>query len=568
MKTTKRQNKIVEILEHQNFISIRELSNLFAVSEMTIRRDLKTLADANLIKRTYGGVIPAKPVIKESGSNQRLFGPPLIKSCKSDVLVITSFNPKHNPIFLERSGQPKLPLIAESAPHPGAAAQVGINDYRAGHDLGCWAGAYAIQHWSGSANVLIWNYDLPNTEARSRGFLSGLNETIPKLGDVISLNPTAQDDLAYQFTRDALEVNENINVIFTLNDTNAWGAIQACVDLKIDPHQTIVIPFGLEGDILKNALENNLYCPIGLAMFPEIVGRTCIDAAIAAHNHQELPKKIETPYAILTRETLPDFYLNTTTGWEFQWKTAQERFGFSWEKTEITNQDEIQYPGCVGIYLAFPKHEWYQNLVASMSEYANGLDIDIEILDADQNLKDELTFRKRAIAQRAAQEIHSGDVIFIDGGTVTQFMTEHIHKKTNITVITNATTIFKSLENNPNITLISTGGVLRRDSQSLVGPTAEKSLQDIRVDKLFLTVSGISSDFGLFHTNISEVTIKQTMIKSAREVILLADFTKFDQESFIQIAPIQAVNKLITDSGLPAHKRLQFNKAGIEVIIT
>ncbi|MCJ7701900.1 MAG: hypothetical protein MUO62_09975, partial [Anaerolineales bacterium] len=396
----------------------------------------------------------------------------------------------------------------------------------------------------------------------------GLNETIPKLGDVISLNPTARDDLAYQFTRDALEVNENINVIFTLNDTNAWGAIQACVDLKIDPHQTIVIPFGLEGDILKNALENNLYCPIGLAMFPEIVGRTCIDAAIAAHNHQELPKKIETPYAILTRETLPDFYLHTTTGWEFQWKTAQERFGFSWEKTEITNQDEIQYPGRVGIFLAFPNHEWYQNLVASMSEYANGLDIDIEILDADQNLKDELTFRKREIAQRAAQEIHSGDVIFIDGGTVTQFMTEYIHKKTNITVITNATTIFKSLENNPNITLISTGGVLRRDSQSLVGPTAEKSLQDIRVDKLFLTVSGISSDFGLFHTNISEVTIKQTMIKSAREVIMLADFTKFDQESFIQIAPIQAVNKLITDSGLPAHKRLQFNKAGIEVIIS
>ena len=120
----------------------------------------------------------------------------------------------------------------------------------------------------------------------------------------------------------------------------------------------------------------------------------------------------------------------------------------------------------------------------------------------------------------------------------------------------------------PDITLISTGGILRRNSQSLVGPTAENSLRDMRVDKLFLTVSGVSFDFGLSHTSVSEVTIKQAMIKSAREVILLADHTKFDQESFIQIAPIAAVNKLITDSGLPARVRLQFNSAGIEVVIS
>ena len=90
----------------------------------------------------------------------------------------------------------------------------------------------------------------------------------------------------------------------------------------------------------------------------------------------------------------------------------------------------------------------------------------------------------------------------------------------------------------------------------------------MRVDKLFLTVSGVSFDFGLSHTNVSEVTIKQSMIKSAREVILLADHTKFEQESFIQIAPIDVVDILITDNGLPASSRLQLNKAGIEVIIT
>ena len=568
MKTTKRQNRIVEIVEQRNFISTGELSKILAVSEMTIWRDLKTLAEANLIKRTYGGAIPVRPDEDKTGMDDPLSGPPSMDPCDSDVLILTSANPKQNPFYLNNGIQPHPPIISESAPHPSAAAHVGINDYRAGYDLGCWAAEYAIQHWGGTANVLIWSYDLPNTEARGRGFLSGLNETIPKLGEVISLNPTARDDLAYLLTRDALEVNDNINLIFAMNDHNAWGAVQACTDLEIDPHQTIVIPFGLEGDTMKNALLNNLYCPIGLAMFPEIVGRTCIEAAIAAYNHQELPEKIETPYLILNRETLPEFYQPTSDGWKFLWETTRDRLGSSWQNPEKPHPDMIQNPGCIGVILAFPNHEWYQNLVASMNEYADWLDIRIEILDADQNLKEELASAKRRIAKRAALEIQPGDTVFIGGGIVTQYMTEYINNETDVTVITNATTIFKCLEDKPNITLMSTGGILRRESLHLVGPSAENSLQDIRVDKLFLTVSGVSYDFGLSHTDISEVTIMQAMIRSARDVILLADHAKFEQESFIQIAPIEAVNKLITDSGLPANKRLQFNSEGIEVVIS
>ena len=73
--------------------------------------------------------------------------------------------------------------------------------------------------------------------------------------------------------------------------------------------------------------------------------------------------------------------------------------------------------------------------------------------------------------------------------------------------------------------------------------------------------------FGLSHTNISEVTIKQTMIRSAREVILLADHTCFADESFIQVAPLSTVNKLISDDELSTSLRLQFNQFGIQVVI-
>jgi DeoR family fructose operon transcriptional repressor len=270
----------------------------------------------------------------------------------------------------------------------------------------------------------------------------------------------------------------------------------------------------------------------------------------------------------LTKESLTDFYKHTESGWELKWKQVSEKLKFPAIRMDIQARKGSQTPKCIGILMPFPEHEWYQNLVPSMQSYADKFNIDIKILDPEQNLKDELEYRKRAIAKKAAEEIKPGDTVLIDGGTVTQFLVELINEKKNITVITNSTILFAILENNPEITLISTGGVLRRNSRSLVGPTAENSLKDLRVDKLFLTVSGVSFDFGLSHTSVSEVTIKQSMIKSAREVILLADHTKFEQESFIQIAPIGTVNKLITDNGLSARLRLQLNSTGIEVIIS
>ena len=80
-------------------------------------------------------------------------------------------------------------------------------------------------------------------------------------------------------------------------------------------------------------------------------------------------------------------------------------------------------------------------------------------------------------------------------------------------------------------------------------------------------VSGISLDFGLSHHTISEVTIKQAMIRSAREVIVLADHTVFGAEVGIQVAPLVAVHRLITDDALTPITRLEISKLGIQVLL-
>jgi DeoR/GlpR family transcriptional regulator of sugar metabolism len=563
LKATERLAQILQIVDAKGFASVSELALMFRVSEMTIRRDLDKLARLKRVKRTYGGaatdrvVTPVK--LEENGSQPSKE----LLTCQADVLVAASLNPKVGYLFLGANSKLRIPVISEALPQQNARTCVSINDYEAGLAFGRWAGQYALEHWNGLAKVLDLTYHFTNTEARSQGFLNGLREVLPSIGEVLSLNPQSRYDLAYQLTRDALTVNRDFNIIFAINDTNASAAVDACRDLHIDPQSLMVVSFGLEGNTLRNALMAGEYYKAGLAMFPEIVGPTCVQAAIAVFNHQTLPERIFTPYTILTRENLSEYYTLGVNGWQLNDQTVQIEPAGSHHFLE--KYDE--YPGCIGIILPFGEHEWYQNLVASMEAYASSLHIHIEIVDAEQTIKTEIDLRQRDIARFAAAQIEPHDVIFIDGGSIPIHLAQILAGRENLTVITNSVPVFDILQNSPGITLISTGGVLRRDSQSLVGPTAEKSLQELRADKLFLSVSGVSLPFGLSHTNVSEVSIKQTMLRSAREVILLADHTCFGEDSMIQVAPLTVVHKLVSDNALAASIRINLSKLGIQVLI-
>lgn len=55
MNITSRQQDIVELARQGGFLSIEQLSEHFSVTPQTIRRDINTLCDANLLRRRRGG---------------------------------------------------------------------------------------------------------------------------------------------------------------------------------------------------------------------------------------------------------------------------------------------------------------------------------------------------------------------------------------------------------------------------------------------------------------------------------------------------------------------------------
>lgn len=571
MKTNSRHDQIVALIDEHSFLTVSELGHLCDVSEMTIRRDLEQLHAQKRIQRTYGGAVSLRngnTEINEINSPPPDERAEVLLVDEVDVLIATSVNPYLDSLLIDRATKKGIPIIAESIEMPNQRTSVAVDNYQAGFDLGRWVGNYFQEQGIKKANLLDLTFYLPNTQNRSRGFADGLTRAKLSYETVLSINSQSRFVTAYQLAKDALTVYPQINLIFCINDITAWAAIHACRDLNIDHSQMTVITFGFEGDTLKNEImQPNSYCKAGLAMFPEIVSLTCVEAAIAAFNGEPQSEKYITPHVVLTPATLPEYYKRTPTGWELNWDTVRSHLKIPIQIQQENPASANHLPKQIGLIVPFIEHEWYKNLTTLLKEYAARYSISLQVIDAEQNLRDEIELRRRQIATKAVTLVEPGDVVLVDGGPIAVYLAEELKQKKEITVITNSVIVFDTLNRTPGITLISTGGAVRYNTQMLVGPTAEGALRELRADKVFLMVSGITLDFGLSHHTISEVTIKQAMIRSAREVIVLADHTVFGGEVGIQIAPLKVAHKLITDDALPPSTRLEISKAGIQITL-
>ncbi|MFM8321714.1 MAG: substrate-binding domain-containing protein [Chloroflexota bacterium] len=575
-KVSSRLDQIVRLVNEQRYLSVADLSRLLGVSEMTMRRDLAQLHDEKRIQRTYGGAATRQEngasLSPENGAGYDAEDPAGKKPGslfvdQMDVMIATSVNPYYDKLLLDRVGKKGIPIIAESLAMPNQRTVVAVDNYQAGLDLGRATGEYLAQHGYKRARLLDLTFTLINTSQRSQGFIDGLGQTFPGREVVLSINAQSRAATAYRITYDALAVHPEINVIFAINDATAQGAMRACAEIGLDASKITLVTFGLEGDTLRSALMGNSYIKLGLAMFPEIVSLACIDAAIRACQGEDSPEQYITPHVVLTAQTLPEYYTRTPDGWRLNWEVVRARLPLppQLQDRPCFNGSEMCYR--IGFIVPFSSHEWYQELTRNLKEFAAQCGARLHIIDAEQNVQDEVELRRRAIARQSAGLIEAGDVILVDGGPIAGYLAEELRGRRDLTVITNSVDVINALNPSPGITLISTGGALRYSSQMLVGPTAESALKELRADKLFLTANGISLDFGLSHTNISEVTMKQAMIRSARQVILTADHTAFTSESVIQVSPLSVVSVLITDDALPPDIRLNLAKLGIRLIL-
>ena len=173
---------------------------------------------------------------------------------------------------------------------------------------------------------------------------------------------------------------------------------------------------------------------------------------------------------------------------------------------------------------------------------------------------------KLSIAAAAARLVVEGQVIILDSGTTTTEIARALRNFKNLTIVTNAVNIAAELANS-SVDVILTGGTVRKNSFSLVGPIAEETLRGLSADILFLGVDGFDVKHGLSTPNLQEAKVNRVMVEIAKRTIATCDSSKFGRRSLSLIVEPSALHQVITDRGISKPDMQALKKAGIEVTL-
>jgi DeoR family transcriptional regulator of aga operon len=159
---------------------------------------------------------------------------------------------------------------------------------------------------------------------------------------------------------------------------------------------------------------------------------------------------------------------------------------------------------------------------------------------------------KLQIAAAAVRMVAEGQVVILDSGTTTTAIARALRNFQNLTIITNAVNIAAELSGSA-VEVILTGGNLRKNSFSLVGP--------------ILGVDGFDVQYGLSTPNLLEAKVNRAMIEISQVAVATCDSSKFGKRSLSLIAPPSALQQVITDEGIPKADLIALRKSGVEVTI-
>ena len=174
---------------------------------------------------------------------------------------------------------------------------------------------------------------------------------------------------------------------------------------------------------------------------------------------------------------------------------------------------------------------------------------------------------KLLIARAAAALVEDGDSILLDASSTVYYFALSIKERQRLRVVTNGIDVARLLAQNPTNSVIVIGGVLNKDGSSVTGLFSERVIQELHIQKAFVSCSGFSLRRGMTEVYLEEAQLKRRAIESATQVIALIDSSKFGKEDLTPFASTERITHLFTDSGLPPEWIERLGRAGVSYTI-
>lgn len=175
--------------------------------------------------------------------------------------------------------------------------------------------------------------------------------------------------------------------------------------------------------------------------------------------------------------------------------------------------------------------------------------------------------RKFAIAEVLYRRIIPADSLFLSTGTTSLAFAKILARRNILpmTVITNSLPVASALFRS-SCKVILLGGELRATSLDLVGPAAERNLEDYHVDWLVSGCDGALSDYGFYTSDVSLSNLEKKSRRIAERAAIIADSSKFGRRALTRFAALNDIQLLVTDDQLSGTDCEKIRAAGVEVL--
>lgn len=164
---------------------------------------------------------------------------------------------------------------------------------------------------------------------------------------------------------------------------------------------------------------------------------------------------------------------------------------------------------------------------------------------------------KALIGKRAAELVHDGDTIMVDGSSTALALLREIAARRSVAVITNSAKAAMVLADT-GVKLFVTGGELAHNSYAYVGSHAEEYIRSFNADICFFSVRTLTADGRLTDNAIAENAVRLAMMKSSKKSILLLASKKLGAPCLNTLATLSDISGVVTETDVsdafPKHK--------------
>ena len=174
---------------------------------------------------------------------------------------------------------------------------------------------------------------------------------------------------------------------------------------------------------------------------------------------------------------------------------------------------------------------------------------------------------KLAIAREAALLVNDGDSVLLDASSTAYYFAKALSEHKRLRVMTNGFEVARELAQNATNSVILIGGIVNNESSSVTGLLSEHIIEELHIQKAFLSCSGFSLKRGMTEVHLAEAQLKRKVIELSQELFALVDSSKFGKEDLTSFAHLENITRLFTDSHLSADWAEQLRKAGLEFSI-